>query len=238
MSLIALQLLIMVGFVISSNWISNNVQIYEVQIGAIMLRLSLFAFMLGIWIGYFKLILQFIDNQKQSILSLFKFFYLLPKIVFIRLLSYLTTLPIFIFITNKFPYDIQKYGTNIENYFSDLLYNLSIMYSDEISWNLSSAYFNYTDMIVLIILTILPMWFVIRFWCVEIMIIDKEYTIKESLLLSYLLTKKMHHFIAIGILISLMNMITIFLGFIFFIISLTVSYIIIFNYYRLLLNKK
>ena len=59
-------------------------------------------------------------------------------------------IPVFILIINKFPYDINKYGTNVEQYFSDLLSNLTTVYSDEISRNLYFAYFNYTAMLLII----------------------------------------------------------------------------------------
>ena len=78
------------------------------------LRISLFSFCLGVWIGYFKLIFHLIDNNKKSIISIFQSFYLLPKVLLARLLSYCAAMPFFIFIINKFPYDIQKYGTNFE----------------------------------------------------------------------------------------------------------------------------
>ena len=236
-SLVLVHILIMLGLVIGFEWISKNVDIYPLKIGPLILRFSLFSLVLGIWTGYFKLILGLIDNQKKSILSLLQFFYLLPKILFVRLLSYATALPVFIFIIKKFPYDIKKYGTNIEYYVSDLFYNISTMYSDEISRNLYFAYFNYFDMVVLIILTILPICFMLRFWCLEIIIIDTECNIKESLLVSYSLTKSVHRFIVIGILISLINILMMIFGFVFFILSLTISYIIIFQYYRFLLKQ-
>ena len=237
-SLVILHIFIMISLVVGSDWISNNIRLYPLNVGPIILRLALFAFTIGIWIGYFKLILALIDNQKKSIFSIFKFYYLLPKILLARLLSYCASIPIFVFLIKKFPYDIKKYGTNIENYFSDLLYNISTMYSDEISRNLYFAYFNYTDIIILMLLMILPISFMLRFWCLEIIIIDSECTIKEGLLASYSLTKSISHFIMIGILMSLINILMMIFGFIFFIISLTISYIILFQYYRLLLKKK
>jgi len=222
---------------IGSDWISNNIELYSMHVGPIILRISLFSFFLGVWIGYFKLILHLIDKKKKSIISIFQSFYLLPKVLLARLLSYCTAIPFFIFIINKFPYDIKKYGTNFEQYIIDLLSNLSIVYSDEISRNLYSAYFNYTDIVILIILTILPIIFMLRFWCVEIILIDNECSLKQGFLLSYKLTKIISQFTLLVIIISLINIIMMLLGFIIFITSLTISYIFIFQYYRLLLNK-
>ena len=236
-SLVLLHILIMLGIVIGSEWISNNVELYPLNIGPLILRISLFSFILGIWIGYFKLIFNLIDKKKKSILSIFQSFYLLPKVLLARLLSYCTAIPFFIFIINKFPYDIKTYGTNFEQYIADLLSNMSIVYSDEISRNLYSAYFNYIDIFVLIILMVIPMIFMLRFWCLEIILIDNECGIKQGFILSYKLTKSIYEFILLGIIISLINIVMMFLGFVVFIISLTISYILLFQYYRLLLKK-
>ena len=236
-SLVLLHILIMLSIVVGSDWISNNVELYPMHAGPLILRISLFSFFLGVWIGYFKLIFHLIDNNKKSIISIFQSFYLLPKVLLARLLSYCAAMPFFIFIINKFPYDIQKYGANFEQYIIDLLSSLSIVYSDAISRNLYSAYFNYTDIIILIILAMIPIIFMLRFWCVEIILIDHECSVKQGFLLSYKLTKKIYQFILLIMLVSLINIIMMLLGFIIFIVSLTMSYIFIFQYYRLLLNK-
>ena len=236
-SLILLHILIMLGIIIGSDWISNNIQIYPINAGFIILRMSLFAFILGIWIGYFKLIFNLMDKKNVSILSIFQSFYLLPQVLLARILSYCTAIPFFIFIINKFPYDIKKYEINFEQYISDLLSNISIVYSDEISRNLYSAYFNYTDIIIMIILIMIPIIFILRFWCLEIILIDNECNIKQGLLLSYKLTKSIYQFIMLGIIVGLFNIIMMFGGLVVFVASLTISYIIFFQYYRLILNQ-
>tara|TARA_Y100000758_G_C15998126_1_gene403054 strand:+ start:131 stop:823 length:693 start_codon:yes stop_codon:yes gene_type:complete len=227
----------MIGLVVVSDWISNNVQIYPFNITSIMFRIAVFCFILGVWIGYFKLILAIVDKNKPPIFSIFQSFYLLPKVLLARLLSYCTMIPVLILIINKFPYDINKYDTNIEQYFSDLLSNISIVYSDEISRNLYFAYFNYNDIIILILLMLLPIFFTLRFWCLEIILIDNECSIKEGLIISYALTKSVYQFILLAMITSVVNIAMMFCGFVFFILSLTISYIVIFKYYRLLLNK-
>ena len=236
-SLILLHILIMLGIIIGSDWIGNNIKIYPINTGFIILRISLFAFILGIWIGYFKLIFNLIDKKNVSILSIFQSFYLLPQVLLARILSYCTAIPFFIFIIKKFPYDIKKYEINFEQYISDLLSNISIVYSDEISRNLYSAYFNYTDIIIMIILIMIPIIFILRFWCLEIILIDNECNIKQGLLLSYKLTKSIYQFIMLGIIVGLFNIIMMFLGLVVFVASLTISYIIFFQYYRLILNQ-
>ena len=237
-SLIFAHILIMLSAIIGLEWIENNINIYSFTLGPILLRISLFLLILGIWIGYFKLVLNLIDQKNESIFSILKFFYLLPKIFLIRILSYLTLTPIFIFIINKFPYDTVKYGTNIEYYLSDISNNLSTVYTDELSRNLYFAYFNYVDLIILTILAILPILFMIKFWLIEILIIDTECDIKQALYMSFSLTKPIHQFLILGLLISCINLVMILFGFFFFITSLTLSYIIMFNYYRLLLKNK
>ena len=78
----------------------------------------------------------------------------------------------------------------------------------------------------------------LRFWCLEIILIDNECDIKEGFLISYKLTKEsIYQFILLGIIMGLMNIVIMILGFIFFILSLTISYIIMFQYYRLLLKQ-
>ena len=237
-SLIFLHILIMLSVILGFNWINNNIEIYSFTLGPILLRISLFLLILGLWTGYFKLIFNLIDQKNDSIFSILKFFYLLPKIFAVRLLSYLTLAPVFIFIINKFPYDVTKYGTNIEYYLTDLSSNLSGIYTDEVSRNLYFAYFNYTDLIILTCLAILPLFFLVKFWLAEILIIDTECNIKQSLYMSFLLTKPIYQFIILGLLISFINVFMIIFGFLFFTISLTLSYIIMFNYYRLLLKNK
>ena len=236
-SLALLHIFIMISLVVGSEWISNNINIYPLSIGPIILRVSLFCLILGIWIGYFKLILALIDKKKKSVLSIFNTFYLLPKVFLARLLSYFTVIPILIFINNKFPYDINKYGTNIEQYFSDLFSNLTTIYLDEISRNLYFSYFNYTDIVILFFLTLLPIFFTLRFWCLEIILIDNECNIRRAFILSYALTKSVYQFIVLGMLAILINVIMMFFGFIFFMLSLTISYILMFQYYRWLLKR-
>ena len=236
-SLALLHIFIMLSLIVGSEWIGSNIDIYPLSLGPIILRISLFCLILGVWIGYFKLIFSLIDKKTKSIISIFHTFYLLPKVFLARLLSYFTVIPIFIFMINKFPYNINKYGTNVEQYFSDLLLDLTTIYSDEISRNLYFAYFNYTDIVILFFLILLPIFFTLRFWCLEIILIDSECSMKRALILSYALTKSVYQFVFLGILVMLINIIMMFFGFIFFMVSLTISYILIFQYYRWLLTK-
>ena len=89
----------------------------------------------------------------------------------------------------------------------------------------------------MIILIMIPIIFILRFWCLEIILIDNECNIKQGLLLSYKLTKSIYQFIMLGIIVGLFNIIMMFLGLVVFVASLTISYIIFFQYYRLILNQ-
>ena len=46
---------------------------------------------------------------------------------------------------------------------------------------------------------LLPIFFTLRFWCLEIILIDNECSIKEGLIISYALTKaSIYQFILLG----------------------------------------
>ena len=233
--LVALHTIIMLTVIVSMHWLTQHMQFYAFSFGILSFRIALFALITGLWIGYFKLILQFIDKKWGGISNLFKFFYLLPQILFIRVLYYLTTLPFMVYLFYKFPYDIETYGTNIGEYFLDLSSNFEMIIADKISMGLYSAYFNTFDLIILCLLLIIPCWFTIRFWCAELLVVDKEYNIRNSLLISYKITFNTIHFISIFLFLILINIVAALFGFIILSLSLTCSYIMSFKYYKYLL---
>jgi hypothetical protein len=108
-NLIALHSIIMLSIVLISEWINNNINIFALSIPIILLRISLFCLFLGVWIGYFKILLNYIDKQNFVLFNVFKNYHLLPKIFLLKLLSYLTILPLALFIVYKFPYDINNW---------------------------------------------------------------------------------------------------------------------------------
>ncbi len=240
-NLIALHSVIMLLIVLISEWINNNIDIFNFSLPMIVLRLSLFSLFLGVWTGYFKIIFNYIDCKLFSVSNIFKNYHLLPKILFLKTLSYLTIAPLILFIIYKFPYDINKYGTNIQLFFTDVSNKLIVTYSDKISWTLYSSYIGLQEICLLILLCLLPIWYSLRFWCAELLIIDKEISIKNSLLISYSLTKNILQLILLSSILICMNLLCVFLGYIFFIVGLTISYILILLYYRFLksiiLNK-
>jgi len=236
LSLILLNSLILIFITLTSIWINDNIPIFELKIGIILLRIAFFCFFSGIWIGYFRLVFNFIDKKNISISSLFKYFYLLPKFIVVRLLSYISLLPVIGYIFIKFPYSVEEYGINVGEYFTTLLSNLLNAYYDEISWQLYSAYFNSLDIIIIFLLGLIPCWFCLRFWCAELLIIDKDYSIKNSLILSYSITSNISEIILLSSLLIILNIFFMIFGYIFFMASLTLSYLILFQYFRYLLS--
>ena len=231
----------MLLIVLTSEWINNNINVFNFSLPMIMLRLSLFSLFLGIWTGYFKIIFNYIDYKLFSLSNIFNNFHLLPKILFLKTLSYLTMAPLILFIIYKFPYDIDKYGTNIQLFLTDIGNKLIITYSDKISWTLYSSYISFQEICFLILLCFFPIWYSMRFWCAELLIIDQDISIKNSLLMSYSLTRNILQLIFLGCILIFINLFCVFLGYIFFMVGLTISYILILLYYRFLksiiLNK-
>ena len=231
-NLVALHSIIMLSIILIYQWIETNINIFDFSLPMIILRLALFGLFLGLWIGYFKILFNYIDLQKFFLSNVIKKYYLLPQILLLKLISYLTMVPLSIFILYKFPYDIDEYGTNIQQFLMDITSALSSTYTDEISWKIYSSYLNNWDILIIAMLTILPIWYSIRFWCAELLIIDREMNIKNSLITSYTLTSKIMELLILGFMLMFLNLCFIILGYIFFIIGLTLSYIIMFLYYR------
>tara|TARA_B100001996_G_scaffold187477_2_gene143439 strand:- start:246 stop:1079 length:834 start_codon:yes stop_codon:yes gene_type:complete len=235
-NLIALQSIITLSIILFSEWINNNINIFVFSIPMLLLRISLFSLFLGIWIGYFKILFQYIDGKQFSLLKVINYFYLLPQILILRILSYLTILPLIIFIIYKFQfhYNLTNYGSDINAFLIDLSHQITTIYLDDISWQMISSYLGAIDIIILSIFLILPIWYSVRFWCAELLIIDKEMNIQQSLIMSYSLTTNFIQFIIIGFIILLVNLIFALLGYLFFTVGLTISYICLFLYYRYL----
>ncbi len=235
-NLIALQSIITLSIILFSEWINNNINIFVFSIPMLLLRISLFSLFLGIWIGYFKILFQYIDGKQFSLLKVINYFYLLPQILILRILSYLTILPLIIFIIYKFQfhYNLTNYGSDMNAFLIDLSHQITTIYLDDISWQMISSYLGAIDIIILSIFLILPIWYSVRFWCAELLIIDKEMNIQQSLIMSYSLTTNFIQFIIIGFIILLVNLIFALLGYLFFTVGLTISYICLFLYYRYL----
>ena len=231
-NLAALNLTIMILIILITEWINSNMNIFNFSIPMISLRLALSSLFIGIWIGFFKITLNYLDGNKINILNLTSNFDLLPRILVLKLISYFTTLPLFGYIFYKFPYDLQVYGTNIELFISDTSNNIIETYSDKVAWEIFSNYISSSEILLFIFLSLLPVWFSLRFWCAEFLIIDQNLTIRESLFTSYKLTKNVFELLAIGFILMILNLFCMLFGFVFLIVGLTSTYLIILIYYR------
>ena len=231
-NLAALNFTIMILIILITEWINSNMNIFNFSIPMISLRLALSSLFIGIWIGFFKITLNYLDGNKINILNLTSNFDLLPRILVLKLISYFTTLPLFSYIFYKFPYDLQVYGTNIELFISDTSNNIIETYSDTVAWEIFSNYISSSEILLFIFLSLLPVWFSLRFWCAEFLIIDQNLTIRESLFTSYKLTKNVFELLAIGFILMILNLFCMLFGFVFLIVGLTTTYLIILIYYR------
>ena len=231
-NLAALNFAIMILIILITEWINSNMNIFNFSIPMISLRLALSSLFIGIWIGFFKITLNYLDGDKINILNLTSNFDLLPKILVLKFISYFTTLPLFIYIFYKFPYDLQVYGTNIELFISDTSNNIIETYADTVAWEMFSNYVSSSEILLFIFLSLFPVWFTLRFWCAEFLIIDQNLTIRESLFTSYKVTKNVFELLAIGFMLMILNLLCMLFGFVFLIIGLTTTYLIILIYYR------
>ena len=223
-NLVLINSLLLIGITLINNWISASINIFDPIFGIIVLRIALALIISGLWIGYFKLIFAYIDHNKFKIKTLFINFDVLPKIVIVQSIYYLTTIPLFLFIIKKIPYNINEHGTNINNYF------YSIISSFELSGVKLSGY----DIIIIIFLSLGPIIYLLHFWCAELLIIDQSSSIKRALKTSYIINNNIKQFILLIILIFSINVLSVLFGYFIFIIVLTLSYMVMFQYYRML----
>ena len=229
-SLVAIHSILLLGITLFDAWINENINIFSLTIGIIVFRMTLFLFIAGLWIGYFKLILNFIDNKPSGFKQLFINFHLIPKIVVIQTLYYFTMLPFFIYLLLKYPYDISRYGTNFHEYLITIFTDITQM-QEVVNMQLSGI-----DILFFILFSFFPILYLLKFWCAELLIIDKECSIKHAMIYSYKITFNYSHLILLFILLFILNILAIVFGYLIFIIVLTLSYLVVFNYYRLLLK--
>ena len=229
-SLVAIHSILLLGMTLFNTWINENINIFNPTIGIIVFRVTLFLFISGLWIGYFKLIFNFIDNEESDFKQLFINFHVLPKIVVIQTLYYLTMLPFFIYLLLKFPYDINLYGTNFNEYLFAIFTDITQM-QKIVAIQLSGI-----DILIFILFSFFPIFYLFRFWCAELLVIDKTYSIKNAMIYSYKITSNYTQLILLFLFVFILNISAIVFGYFIFIIAVTLSYVIVFSYYRLLLK--
>ena len=224
MSLVATHSLLLILITLSNTWINENVDIFKPITGIVILRISISLIISGIWIGYFKLILNYIDNKKYNLKDLFVNFHLLPKIIAVQAIYYISTLPVILYFIVKHPYDITKYGTDINNYFYTVFNNIST----------ASISISFLELCIIIILSMIPMIYLLKFWCAELLIVDEEISIKNALIQSYTINSTSWPLIVLMLGVLILNILSMVFGYFVFIITLTLSYVILCTYYRLL----
>ena len=79
-----------------------------------------------------------------------------------------------------------------------------------------------------------PILYLLHFWCAELLIIDQSTSIKRALKTSYIINNNIKQFILLIILIFSINVLSVLFGYFIFIIVLTISYMVMFQYYRVL----
>ena len=152
----------------------------------------------------------------------------------LQLIYYCTMIPFLSYLLYKFPYDLQLHGSNIAQYLENIVNNMSDSIMDEVSRELLSAYFNNYDILILLIFCLFPIAYLVKFWCAELLIIDKEYSIIHALRMSYHISINPLQIITLIIIVGFINILAMLMGYIFFTITLTISYLILFIYFRYL----
>jgi len=228
--LVGIHSILLLGITLFNTWINENINVFSLAVGIIVFRITLFLFISGLWIGFFKLIFNFINEEASDFKQLFVNFHVLPKIVAIQALYYLTMLPFFIYLLLKFPYDIDLYGTNFNEYLFAIFTDITQL-QKIVNIQLSGI-----DILIFILFSFFPIFYLFRFWCAELLVIDKAYSIKNAMIYSYKITSNYSQLILLFLFVFILNISAIVFGYFIFIIVLTLSYVIVFSYYRLLLK--
>jgi len=143
--------------------------------------------MQGLYIGFQKNIFNFIDNQPIAFKLLFRYFYLLPKIMMVNIIDFAVKIPLIIsyllILTTLVPLDelekINKTNSSVEFY--EQLDKIIAIMQNNIN-NIDVIYIiSFTVSILLIII------FNLKFWAVSKIIIDKEQSLRLAYKKSFLI---------------------------------------------------
>tara|TARA_Y100000739_G_C20588472_1_gene456603 strand:+ start:206 stop:982 length:777 start_codon:yes stop_codon:yes gene_type:complete len=223
-NLVATHSLLLLLFTILNNWIIENIDFYSPILGIITLRIAISMIITGLWIGFFKIIFQFINKNNFSIKPLLSSFHLLPKVITIQSFYYIAMCPILILFINRYPYDIKEFGTDISGYF------LSIIKDFE-SFNIIN---NTSELLLIIFFLILPITYMLKFWSAEFLIIEEEISIINAMKKSYMINIRSLELISISVILFILNLISIIFGYFIFVIILTYSYLVILKYLKVI----
>ena len=223
-NLVATHSLLLLLFTILNSWIIQNIDFYSPVFGIIILRIAISMIISGLWIGFFKIIFHFINQNSFSIKPLLSSFYLLPKVITVQSFYYIAMCPILILFINRYPYDTKKFGTDISSYF------LSIVKDFE-SLNIIN---NTSELLLIMLFLILPITYMLKFWSAEFLIIEEEISIINAMKKSYMINTRSLELISICIILFILNLISIIFGYFIFVIILTYSYLIILKYLKMI----
>jgi len=162
---IFLAIILILSFMLPKMLLSSNLLVF------IVLCFLLIAFYLGILIGYHKIIFNFIDGKNIRLKMLFENFDILPRILLINLIS--AIIPTFGILYLLFAVENSS-GLNLWL----LIYQdieTSALY-DSIFYNLLHDLTN-IDIIIILSLSLLYLWFKITFWPVIRIAIDRNLSV-------------------------------------------------------------
>ena len=202
----------------------------EFPIQRIIFMLSTALLIVGIEMGYNKLIFKIIDNKEASLSSVFNYFNLLGQYIIGQLIYCLILLLVCL---PSMIYLLLQYG----NKFFEVVYH-SIL--DPYFQELVASYFNVNELFVILFLLLIPVIYItIRLSCWLYFIIDKKLTGQEAIKQSWILTKnKTGEILIIGLCLIVINIIGL-ISIIGICFTAPISYLFFCLYYRYLLaNQK
>jgi len=150
-------------------------------------------FLLGIDIGYNKIILNYIDSKNINLFDLSRYFYLLPKMIvlyfcYLAIPIILITYIVFM-ISNNDGVSLYNILVNSNNPILQNTAEASIAYNIQ-DWNIDNWYVSSTNMIIILILSIALVAFLCKFWTIKIILIDKNCSINHAFKYSYQINNK------------------------------------------------
>ena len=197
----------------------------EYPIQRILFIISTSLIILGLEIGYTKIILNIIDHQKIVIKDIFNYFYMLSKyisgLILFYILILLSTIPGVIYLYSQYGYNIIDFISSYEN--------------DPYYLELINSYFSNSDILITFILIFIPVIFLIircGFW--SYFVIDKGIHPIQAIKSSWKITKsKEAEVIIYSILILFFNLFGL-LSIIGICITIPITYLFLSKYYRLI----
>jgi len=150
-------------------------------------------FLIGMDIGYNKIILNYTDSKRISLFDLFQYFYLLPKMIVLYCCYLIIPMILLTYITFMI---YNNDGISLYNILVNSNYTVfqngaeaSIAYNIQ-DWDIDNWHISSTNIIIIMILSISFLAFLCKFWTIKIIFIDKNYSINNTLQYSYQINKK------------------------------------------------